>query len=942
MLFLYQCGILLILLVLNAGDCGSWVVDPLTCEVYGHVVASDAMGDTYVVPLQSTLRDMEERLGAAVSLPTEADIHTWHKRQSQATTQQVAVPIARRKRFALDDSTINSAESSSETQKIAGHTSSQASTRLVSSAVKAPAANEDHNTLPNARIGGTSQDVGSNSHHHRRSSTRHHKNAVSETTNESLTGGHSKNAQYEAKEHMSAHQMGPIKRSIRSMFSGSSSKTLASDSQQRGNEKKKSVGYSEDGQNASFKTPSATRSPPTATNKHLRKGEQLGAQKDLASHPIGGKLPAPSKGLRVPPTQTVDPGPPVAIASPSLDGHRNIREKTISSSSRLAHPLAHGHDKIHKSSTDSRQRTKDDNPGQVSYEGYTFTKHDPFYNGHRADQKTSWAITRMVPMPVSQSDLKDQIYKNRKKQTSYNDEKMKGFKRTQVDNLVRERTKTDGDYGFEYVVASIKLDSRHTKGRTIETVSMQVILKRQLRAGLHLETPAGHSMGFHPNLSSRIMDVTGRDAPVEPGDYGRESQHRNHKDANVAPSIGPGVFPMSPASGQISGQGVQHVNKRPPPLPNGPDQPGLIYSPVPSMVPPPYPPYMVPAPHLPISLPPPPPNWIPPRPSGIANLQNENLKERGSIETVHKSNPQKKTPKIIDPRNKSYKRHDLEFDSSDSDSSLGLRSDESWARTEATPDTGFSGESRKSSKKKSPNKDEIVVKSSNHENVRPVYHASTRKEHRRSSLSPARRPRISSFDSFEGLIGEESHDWRVGSRRRPHETYHDDDEYYAIEPTISLPANRSSRPRGSSVSAERSHHHRASSYDLDRPVIHPSRTSIPSSRRPEVYQEALHPHSRTLDLERGPREWESDKYGESRDMDYYYERRDRVIESALEAETRRTRRLERRQSLELREERRAIERRDGTVDGRDRWHGTRAYDDYDIPRRRRLSDDSYY
>ena len=82
----------LIILVLNAGDCGSWVVDLSTCEVYGHIVASDAMGDTYVVPLDATLRDMKKRLQAAVSLPTEADIHAWLAQHAKAAAEQVTVP----------------------------------------------------------------------------------------------------------------------------------------------------------------------------------------------------------------------------------------------------------------------------------------------------------------------------------------------------------------------------------------------------------------------------------------------------------------------------------------------------------------------------------------------------------------------------------------------------------------------------------------------------------------------------------------------------------------------------------------------------------------------------------------------------------------------------------------------------------------------------------
>ena len=64
--------------VLDAGDCGSWVVDSVTHEVYGHVVASDAFGDAYVIPLDNTFRDIRQQLAAdQVCLPTEGEVLEW-------------------------------------------------------------------------------------------------------------------------------------------------------------------------------------------------------------------------------------------------------------------------------------------------------------------------------------------------------------------------------------------------------------------------------------------------------------------------------------------------------------------------------------------------------------------------------------------------------------------------------------------------------------------------------------------------------------------------------------------------------------------------------------------------------------------------------------------------------------------------------------------------
>ena len=64
--------------VLDAGDCGSWVVDSVTHEVYGHVVASDSFGDAYVIPLDNTFSDIRQQLAAdKVCLPTESEVLEW-------------------------------------------------------------------------------------------------------------------------------------------------------------------------------------------------------------------------------------------------------------------------------------------------------------------------------------------------------------------------------------------------------------------------------------------------------------------------------------------------------------------------------------------------------------------------------------------------------------------------------------------------------------------------------------------------------------------------------------------------------------------------------------------------------------------------------------------------------------------------------------------------
>jgi hypothetical protein len=57
------------------GESGSWIIDQKTLEVYGHLVASDALGYGYVIPLSETFKNILQQLGAvSVDLPSAFDI----------------------------------------------------------------------------------------------------------------------------------------------------------------------------------------------------------------------------------------------------------------------------------------------------------------------------------------------------------------------------------------------------------------------------------------------------------------------------------------------------------------------------------------------------------------------------------------------------------------------------------------------------------------------------------------------------------------------------------------------------------------------------------------------------------------------------------------------------------------------------------------------------
>ena len=47
---------------MTAGDSGAWVVDPLTSELYGHVVASDVFGIACVIPIEDIFKAIKTQL----------------------------------------------------------------------------------------------------------------------------------------------------------------------------------------------------------------------------------------------------------------------------------------------------------------------------------------------------------------------------------------------------------------------------------------------------------------------------------------------------------------------------------------------------------------------------------------------------------------------------------------------------------------------------------------------------------------------------------------------------------------------------------------------------------------------------------------------------------------------------------------------------------------
>ena len=124
----------------------------------------------------------------------------------------------------------------------------------------------------------------------------------------------------------------------------------------------------------------------------------------------------------------------------------------------------------------------------IFYVGYILSKQPC----EKVGQTETWKIVKRERMPAAQIDLKDQIEKHRKRGVTgldqYNHPDMKGFKRRQIDELIQECVAMDDDKRFEYIIASIRRDTRRRLSR-LETSTMHVILKRRPRQGIDMRGP---------------------------------------------------------------------------------------------------------------------------------------------------------------------------------------------------------------------------------------------------------------------------------------------------------------------------------------------------------------------------------------------------------------------------------------------------------------------
>lgn len=455
------------------------------------------------------------------------------------------------------------------------------------------------------------------------------------------------------------------------------------------------------------------------------------------------------------------------------NGHRfehNMQQPAI----QVIQPPGYGH------MPDPRSFSSNGKP-PIGYVGYTFTKQSVEHVG----QKETWAIVKKEQMPASQTDLKNQIEKHRKRGVTgldqYNHSDMRGFKRKQIDALIQECVTMDPDHRFEYIIASIRRDTRRRKSGLFETSTMQVILKRQPRPGIDMQGPF---MGFG---SIRLplggtVDLSGAE------DYERSSQNSSnghkprayHFERHLSEPWMPVVHPDGRPPAQHA---HSYENAHPHDLDNnhahGHADPGDRHA------------------HG---------QEQPLHP----HYANPFLPEEAHDRHGHEEKPKKqkdkehKTPKIVlVEKHEVHKSHDYHSDSpssSDSDSSSG--------ETDRTPDTVISSEgSHYHRKDKKYHKDKHHRKSNSHDHehgpVKVIYREHKRKEptRRLSSPPPSHRPR-----------------------------YRHEDVY--VEPGFT--SHRRSEPK---YPRERlPYHHRAMSYDDERLHDHDMRGL---DRRPTIYRRRI-------------------------------------------------------------------------------------------------------
>ena len=168
----------------------------------------------------------------------------------------------------------------------------------------------------------------------------------------------------------------------------------------------------------------------------------------------------------------------------------------------------------------------------VSYIACKFTKLKP----------ESWARVRRTLIPFSQEELCDEVKKRKARGPSAMEEyrKLTKFMQGHIDRLIQDRDREERDPDVEYVLAALNAERKNVGRHKSETVSIQVILRRQLRPQVMQDGAR------HLNIPGEIVDLHDRSAVPPPIMMPGGGHERNHYEPYPPHEQGPrtpGPFP---------------------------------------------------------------------------------------------------------------------------------------------------------------------------------------------------------------------------------------------------------------------------------------------------------------------------------------------------------------------------------------------------------------
>ena len=187
----------------------------------------------------------------------------------------------------------------------------------------------------------------------------------------------------------------------------------------------------------------------------------------------------------------------------------------------------------------------------TTYHGYIFQKAEPDFG-----QPRTWARVVRNEMPISNNDLLDRVKKHQRKGVSVlkQFESQTATKRTQIDRLLDEKRKVEKDPRYEWTLASLTTEEKNVGRTGKETVSMQVILRRQQKKGVGL---AKNDQKGHTGV---IVDIHAPKKETKNQQGDRQNHPQNH-----------GLFGQAGNGGMQNMDGffqqARHQDPPPPPPP---------------------------------------------------------------------------------------------------------------------------------------------------------------------------------------------------------------------------------------------------------------------------------------------------------------------------------------------------------------------------------------